>query len=141
MGEFQHSIDTKGRLIIPARFREQLGDKFVVTKGLDHCLVGYPLPQWEELTEKISKLPSSNMKARQLQRFYFASASPSEFDKLGRINLPQALLRWGGLNKNCVIVGNPNHFEIWDEEQWRAMCELTEENIEDISTAMKEFNF
>ncbi|MDR1473372.1 MAG: division/cell wall cluster transcriptional repressor MraZ [Lactobacillales bacterium] len=141
MGEFQHNIDIKGRLIIPVRFREQIGEKFVITKGLDHCLSGYSLSEWEKLTEKISKLPSANPKARQLQRFYFASASPSEFDKQGRVNIPPALREWGNLQKNCVIVGNPSHIEIWDEERWTQMNAATEENIEEISAAMEEFGF
>jgi MraZ protein len=141
MGEFQHNIDDKGRLIIPVRFREQIGEKFVITKGLDHCLSAYSMSEWNKLAEKISKLPDSNSKARQLQRFYFASASPSEFDKQGRVNIPQALREWGGLQKNCVIVGNPSYIEIWDEERWTQMNAATQANIEEISAAMEEFGF
>ncbi|MDR3156327.1 MAG: division/cell wall cluster transcriptional repressor MraZ [Lactobacillales bacterium] len=141
LGEFQHTIDNKGRLIIPVRFREEIGEKFIITKGLDHCLSGYPMEEWERMTDKISKLPSSNPKARQLQRFYFASASPSELDKQGRVNIPQALRDWGNLKKGCVIVGNPKHIEIWDEDCWKAMNVVTEENIGEISIAMEEFGF
>jgi MraZ protein len=141
MGEFQHNIDAKGRLIIPVRFREQIGEEFVITKGLDHCLSGYSTTQWEKLTKKISNLPSSNPKSRQLQRFFFASASPSEFDKQGRVNIPPALREWGNLQKNCVIVGNPSCIEIWNEDRWRQMNAATEKNIEEISAAMEEFGF
>ena len=92
MGEYQHNIDAKGRIIIPAKFRQDLGDKFVVTRGMDGCLFGYPMAEWEKIQDKIDNLPVNKKDARYFTRFFFSAAVECEFDKQGRINIPNVLL-------------------------------------------------
>ena len=123
MGEFQHTIDTKGRLIMPAKLREKLGEKFVVTRGLDGCLFGYPLSEWAVLEAKLNEMPLAKKDARTFVRFFYSAATECELDKQGRINLPISLRNHGNLTKNCVIVGVSNRIEIWDEERWHAFYE------------------
>ena len=106
MGEYTHSIDSKGRLIIPAKFRELLGTHFIVTRGLDGCLFGYPLNEWEQLQEKLKALPLTKRDARAFVRFLYSAATDCEFDKQGRINLPDTLCQHAKLQKKCVVVGS-----------------------------------
>lgn len=94
MGEFQHNIDQKGRIIIPSKFREGLGDRFVITRGLDQCLFAYPMEEWKRLEEKLKKLPLTKKDARAFTRFFFSGAVECEFDKQGRINIPQTLRKY-----------------------------------------------
>ncbi|MDR0922666.1 MAG: division/cell wall cluster transcriptional repressor MraZ [Lactobacillales bacterium] len=141
MGEFQHNIDTKGRLIVPAKFREQLGEKFVVTRGLDGCLFGYPMDAWKEFTEKSQDLPLAKADARKFTRFFFSAASDSELDKQGRINIPATLRKYANLSKGCVIVGVNNRIEIWDEERWEEYTADSEENFDEIAESMIDFGF
>lgn len=118
MGEYNHSIDTKGRLIIPSRFREELGDEFVVTKGLDGCLFVFPNNEWQAFEEKLKALPLTNKSARQFARFFVAGATPCELDKQGRILLPQTLREFAGLEKDVVLTGMLNRIEIWSKAKW-----------------------
>ena len=118
MGEYNHSIDTKGRLIIPSRFREELSDEFVVTKGLDGCLFVFPNKEWQAFEEKLRTLPLTNKGARQFIRFFVAGATPCELDKQGRILLPQTLREFAGLEKDVVLTGMLNRIEIWGKGQW-----------------------
>lgn len=118
MGEYNHSIDTKGRLIIPSRFREELGDEFVVTKGLDGCLFVFPNNEWQAFEEKLKALPLTNKSARQFARFFVAGATPCELDKQGRILLPQTLREFAGLEKDVVLTGMLNRIEIWSKTKW-----------------------
>ncbi|MCI5994651.1 MAG: division/cell wall cluster transcriptional repressor MraZ [Blautia sp.] len=118
MGEYNHSIDTKGRLIIPSRFREELGDEFVVTKGLDGCLFVFPDHEWRAFEEKLRTLPLTNKSARQFARFFVAGATPCELDKQGRILLPQTLREFAGLEKDVVLTGMLNRIEIWSKAKW-----------------------
>lgn len=118
MGEYNHSIDTKGRLIIPSRFREDLGDDFVVTKGLDGCLFVFPNNEWQAFEEKLKALPLTNKSARQFARFFVAGATPCELDKQGRILLPQTLREFAGLEKDVVLTGMLNRIEIWSKAKW-----------------------
>lgn len=139
MGEFQHTIDTKGRLIMPAKLREKLGEKFVVTRGLDGCLFGYPLSEWAVLEAKLNEMPLAKKDARTFVRFFYSAATECELDKQGRINLPISLRNHGNLTKNCVIVGVSNRIEIWDEERWQAFSEEAEENFDEIAESMIDF--
>lgn len=139
MGEFQHTIDTKGRLIMPAKLREKLGEKFVVTRGLDGCLFGYPLSEWAVLEAKLNEMPLAKKDARTFVRFFYSAATECELDKQGRINLPISLRNHGNLTKNCVIVGVSNRIEIWDEERWNAFSEEAEENFDEIAESMIDF--
>lgn len=133
MGEFSHSIDTKGRLIIPAKFRDQLGAQFVVTRGMDGCLFGYPMSEWEVLEQKLKELPLNKKDARAFVRFFYSAATECEFDKQGRVNLPKALSEHAGLEKKCVIVGVSDRIEIWSEDRWNNFAEGAEENFDEIA--------
>jgi MraZ protein len=119
MGEFLHTVDSKGRIIIPAKFRETLGDKFIITKGLDNCLFLYPYDEWRVFQEKLKKIPVSQPKARAFVRFFFSGAAECEFDKQGRILLPANLREYAALTKDVVVVGVMNRIEIWDHAQWK----------------------
>ena len=122
MGEYNHTIDAKGRLIIPAKFRELLGEEFVLTKGLDGCLSVYPMDEWKAFEEKLRALPLTNKNARTFSRFFVAGATMCELDKQGRILVPQALREFAGLEKEVVITGNLNKVEIWSREKWSENC-------------------
>lgn len=118
MGEYNHTVDTKGRLIIPSRFRDELGDEFVVTKGLDGCLFVFPNNEWQAFEEKLKTLPLTNKSARQFARFFVAGATPCELDKQGRILLPGTLREFAGLEKDVVLTGMLNRIEIWSKSKW-----------------------
>lgn len=136
-GEFQHSIDAKGRLFIPAKFRESLGSAFVITKGLDGCLFVYSLAAWNVLEEKINGLPLSQ--SRDLQRFFFSSAADCAPDGQGRVVIPQNLRLYAGLTKEATIIGVSGRAEIWDTERWqRYNGALTPEAI---AQAMEQLGF
>ena len=119
MGEFNHSIDAKGRIIVPAKFREDLGEEFVVTLGLDGCLFLYPDSEWREFVEQLKHLPG-NRQARQLQRYFLAGATTCEVDKQGRILIPAKLREHAKLEKEVVFVGVLGKIEIWSKELWDA---------------------
>ena len=118
IGEYQHSLDNKGRLIIPAKFREDLGDNFIITKGLDNCLFVYPKSEWEILEEKLKLLPLTSKDARAFVRFFFSGATECELDKQGRILIPSNLREHCRLEKDAVIIGVSNRVEIWSKEEW-----------------------
>ena len=118
MGEYNHTIDTKGILIIPAKFREQLGNEFVVTKGLDGCLFVFPMNEWELFEQKLRTLPLTQKSARKFTRFFVAGATECELDKQGRILLPQTLREFAQLEKDVVLSGNLNRVEIWSKANW-----------------------
>ncbi len=134
IGEYQHSLDTKGRVNFPAKLREDLGETFILSKGLgDPCLFVYSQQEWDKLTEKLNSLPLS------LQRFLFAGATQVQPDKQGRILIPQNLRQYAGLQKDLVIVGASNRAEIWDQDQWEQMCnEVTSDMI---AQTMDELDF
>ena len=118
MGEYLHTIDGKGRLIVPARFREALGERFIATKGLDHCLFVYPLAEWKTLEEKLRDLPFTQPEARAFVRFFFSGATECELDKQGRILLPANLREYAQLDKDAVLVGVSSRVEIWSQGLW-----------------------
>ena len=118
MSEYNHSIDAKGRVIVPAKFREALGDEFVVTKGLDGCLFVFPKDEWKAFEEKLKSLPMSNKDARKFVRFLLAGAATVELDKQGRILIPTVLREFAGLEKDVVVVGVGSRVEIWDKSRW-----------------------
>lgn len=120
MGEYNHSIDAKGRLIIPVKFRQELGKQFVVTKGLDGCLFVYPRSEWENIENKLSEIPLTTKDARKFLRFFFAAAAVCEMDRQGRILIPVALRNYAGLEKDAVLAGVFNRIEIWSKERWTA---------------------
>lgn len=127
MGEYQHSIDAKGRLIVPAKFRDGLGEHFVVTKGLDNCLFAYPQEEWKIFEEKLKQLPLTSTGARKFVRFFFAGAVECDLGNQGRIILPSNLREYAGLKKDIVSIGVNNRIEIWNKENWKEYNE--EENF------------
>ncbi|HIS49970.1 MAG TPA: division/cell wall cluster transcriptional repressor MraZ [Candidatus Gallacutalibacter pullistercoris] len=128
MGEFPHNMDAKGRVTIPARFREDLGDRFYVTKGLDNCLFVFSPARWERLVEKMASLPIAN--AHSLQRFFFSGAGEVEPDKQGRVLIPQSLREYAGLSKEVTVIGAATRAEIWDTARWKAYNDSqSQENI------------
>ncbi|MGX7198911.1 division/cell wall cluster transcriptional repressor MraZ [Enterococcus nangangensis] len=141
MGEFQHTMDSKGRLTMPAKFREGLGEKFIVTRGLDGCLFGYPQAQWNQLEEKLAEMPLAKKDARTFVRFFYSAATECEIDKQGRINIPQSLKAHANLDKNCVVIGVSNRIEIWDESKWQDFSEVAEESFDEIAENMIDFGF
>jgi len=140
MGEYHHSIDNKGRLIVPAKFREDLGEMFIITRGLDQCLFGYPLSEWKILEEKLKGLPLTKKDARAFTRFFFSGATESELDKQGRVNLPAPLLQYAKLEKDCVILGVSNRIEIWSEKIWEDYFVQSEESFAEIAENMIGFD-
>jgi MraZ protein len=135
-GEYNHTIDPKGRLIIPSRFRELLGEEFVITKGLDGCLSIYPQEEWESFEEKLRALPLTNKNARTLTRFFVAGACTCELDKQGRILVPQTLREFAGLDKDVVLAGNLNRIEVWSKEAWAKNCDF--DDMDSIAEGMQE---
>jgi MraZ protein len=140
MGEYQHNIDTKGRIIVPAKFRELLGDTFVITRGLDRCLFGYPVDEWKQVEEKLKALPLTKKDARAFTRFFFSGASECELDKQGRINIPSPLVGYAQLEKECVVLGVSNRIEIWSKELWEDYFEESEESFAEIAENMIGFD-
>lgn len=141
LGEYQHNIDTKGRLIIPAKFRGNLGGRFIVTRGLDGCLFGYPMEEWNRLVEKLSQLPLAKKEARMFTRFFYSAATECELDKQGRINIPESLRTHAELKKECCIIGVSNRFEIWSKERWNDFADDAGETFEEIAEDMIDFGF
>lgn len=141
MGEFSHTIDAKGRVIIPAKFRDQLGASFVVTRGLDGCLFGYPMSAWHQLEDKLQRLPVAKKDARAFVRLFYSAAEECHFDKQGRINLPQALITHAALDKVCVIVGVGSRLEIWAKSRWDKYSNQAAADFDNIAEDMMDFGF
>ena len=118
MGEFNHNIDAKGRLIIPSRFREELGENSVLTRGLDGCLSIYPQDAWKAFEEKLASLPLTSKEARTFTRFFVSGATPCELDRQGRILVPSTLREYAGLEKDVILAGNLDRIEIWSKSRW-----------------------
>lgn len=135
MSEYSHSVDAKGRLIIPSKFREALGDEFVVSKGMDGCLFVYANEDWQAFEQKLTSLPLINKEARQFARFFLAGAATVEVDKQGRILLPANLRAFAGLEKDVVLVGVGSRIEIWSKEKWEGISD--DENMDDIAASME----
>ena len=138
MGEYNHTIDAKGRLIIPAKFREELGDLFVIAKGLDGNLTAYDMTAWKSLETKLNELPSTLKEARALKRFFLSGAAEIELDKQGRALLPSNLREHAGLTKDVTLVGVGDKVEIWSTDRW---CDSAPENIEDIAESLSGMGF
>lgn len=127
IGEYQHALDAKSRMIVPSKLRDELGPKFVITKGLDGCLYVYPLEEWKVLEEKLKKLPLTNKNARAFVRFFFSGATEIEMDKQGRGLIPQNLKEYAGIEKEIVSIGVLTRVEIWSKEKWQ---EYNDSNID-----------
>lgn len=134
IGEYQHALDSKNRMIVPSKLREELGNKFVITKGLDGCLYAYPLHEWKILQEKLKTLPLTNKDARAFVRFFFAGACEVEMDKQGRGLIPQNLKEYAGIEKEIVSIGVLTRVEIWSKDKWQ---EYSDSNVDYESIAEK----
>ena len=133
IGEYHHNIDEKGRLISPSKFREEIGNSFVVTRGLDGCLFVYSLIEWEKIISKLKKLPFTKKDARTFNRFFLASATVCEFDRQGRINLVNSLINYAGLKKECAIIGVNDRLEIWALEKFNNLMEENFEKLDEVA--------
>ena len=138
IGEYNHVMDTKGRLSIPSKLREDLGETFIVTKGLDNCLFVYPLGEWNVLENKLKQLPMTNREARAFVRFFFAGATECELDKQGRVRIPNNLREHALLNKEAIIIGVATRIEIWSKEQWEKYNSDVDLSYDDIAAKMQE---
>lgn len=138
IGEYNHTIDSKGRLIVPSKFREALGDEFVVTKGLDGCLFVYPMEEWIAFTDKLKELPLTKKDARQFSRFFLAGAASCEVDKQGRILIPAVLREFAGLEKDAVLVGVSSRIEIWSRSNWEKISDVDIEDMDNIAEHMED---
>ncbi len=133
MGEFHHSIDQKGRMIIPAKFRETLGSNFIITRGIEKCIYIYPKDAFAQITQKLKSLPFTKKNARSFVRFFLSGALEVELDKQGRILLPEPLAKYASLSKNCVIIGTGERLEVWDEDSWQTFFTEEQDNMAEIA--------
>ena len=133
IGEYHHTIDEKGRVIIPVKFREELGNNFIVTRGIENCLFVYPLENWAKITNKLNSLPFTQKDARTFNRFFLSGATEVELDRQGRINLPTPLIQHANLLKDCVIIGTGDRMEIWSQESWENFFNSTKDSMSDIA--------
>jgi len=138
IGEYRHTIDIKKRLALPAKFRKELGKRVVITRGLDNCLVIYSDKEWKVMSDKLGKLPASQLEARGFARIMLAGAMEVELDRLGRILIPEYLKRYANLKKNVVVCGLYNRLEIWDERKWETYKKETEKEVGDFAAKLKE---
>jgi len=138
IGEYQHSLDAKKRLAIPSKFRKELGEGAVLTRGLDNCLFVFPIKQWEELAQKLGNLPMSQQGTRAFARLLLSGAVEVEFDVLGRILIPEYLKNYADLKKNTVITGVYNRLEVWDSEKWASYKEKLEKDSDSIAEKLGE---
>lgn len=136
MSEYNHTIDAKGRMIIPSKYREGLGNKFVVTRGIDDCLFAYASEDWQQVTDKLSEMRITNSKARAFQRFLLGGATEVELDSQGRILLPGFLREHASMIKDVVLVGVGNHIEIWAKEKYDGVMDET--NIKQLADELDE---
>ena len=139
MGEYNHTIDAKGRLIVPSKFREKLGNEFIATKGLDGCLFVYPNEEWANIEEKFRNIPLTTKDARKFSRFFFAGAAVCEVDKQGRILIPPNLREHADLQKDIVSAGVLNRVEIWNKDRWLESSNF--DDMDDVAEHMAELGF
>ena len=139
IGEYHHNLDAKGRIILPVKFREELHETVIVTRGLDGCLNVYTLDAWQQIYEKLLTLPTTNKDARMYVRMLTAKACECAFDSQGRILLPMNLIQEAAIEKEAVVVGAANHVEIWSEARWNSFEEEGNENLEAIAERLSSF--
>jgi len=136
MGEYHHNIDDKGRLTIPSKFREDLGDKFVITRGLENCLFAYSENDFQKIVAELQQIPFTKRDARQFMRFFLSGATTVEIDKQGRINISTPLISYANLKKECVVIGTGDRLEIWSSEGWDEFFNSTKDNMSDIAEGL-----
>ena len=133
MGEYHHTLDDKSRVIIPSKFRYELGEKFIITRGLEKCLFVYSMDEWNNIIEKLKQLPFTKKDARDFIRFFLSGATECEFDKQGRINITSPLVSYADIIKNIVIIGANDRLEVWSEESWNNFFSNNEDRLADIA--------
>ena len=133
IGEYHHSIDSKGRIIIPSKFREELGNNFIVTRGIENCLFVYSIDNWDKICGKLNSLPFTRKDARNFIRFFMSGATEVELDNQGRINISSVLVNYASLEKDCVIIGTGDRLEIWAMESWNDFFNSTKDSMSDIA--------
>lgn len=133
IGEFNHNLDDKGRIIIPSKFRFELGEQFIITRGLDKCIFIYSMSEWEKKIDKLNNLPFTKKDVRDFMRFFLSGATVCEFDKQGRINITSSLIRYANLNRECTIIGVNDRLEIWDKEAFDNFCIDNDEKFSTIA--------
>lgn len=137
LGEYSHTIDEKGRLIIPAKLRDDLGESVVICNGLEGCLFVYSQEEWEKFVDELDTLPRMNKDARMFKRYFFGSASPGTFDRQGRVSVPAPLRKAANLEKDVVLVGVQDRVEIWDKALWEERSVISEEELDAIAERME----
>lgn len=133
MGEYHHNVDEKNRLVIPSKFRAELGEQFIVTRGLDRCLFVYSNSEWTKIVEKLRSLPFTQRDARNFTRFFLSGATVCEFDRSGRVSITSPLIEYADITKECVIIGANDRLEIWSKESWDTFLETNEDQLSDIA--------
>ena len=133
IGEYHHTIDEKGRIIIPVKFREELGNNFIITRGIENCLFVYSKENWAQITNKLNSLPFTKKDARTFNRFFMSGATDVELDKQGRVNISKPLIDYANLLKDCVIIGTGDRLEVWSQESWESFFDSTKDSMSDIA--------
>ena len=133
IGEYHHSIDEKGRIIIPSKFREELGNEFIVTRGIENCLFVYSMDNWNRICEKLNAIPFTKKDARVFNRFFMSGATNVELDKQGRINISAPLVSYANLTKECVVIGTGDRLEIWSQDDWNSFFNSNKDSMSDIA--------
>ena len=133
IGEYHHTIDEKGRIIIPVKFREELGNSFIITRGIENCLFVYSEENWAKITNKLNSLPFTKKDARTFNRFFMSGATDVELDKQGRVNISKPLIDYANLLKDCVIIGTGDRLEVWSQESWESFFDSTKDSMSDIA--------
>ena len=133
IGEYHHTIDEKGRIIIPSKFRDELGGSFVVTRGIEKCLFVYSTDNWNRICDKLNAIPFTKKDARVFNRFFMSGATNVELDKQGRINISAPLISYANLIKDCVVIGTGDRLEIWSQDDWNSFFNSNKDNMSDIA--------
>lgn len=140
MGEFHHNLDEKGRIIIPSKIREELGENIIVTRGLEDCLFIYSEKEWTKVVSKLKELPFTKKDARSFTRMFLSGATSIDFDKQGRIKIAPPLIEYASLKKECVVIGVNDRLEIWSKEKWDSFMDSATENLSDLADHLFETN-
>lgn len=133
MGEYHHNLDEKGRITIPAKFREKIKESFIITRGIENCLYAYKLEDFEKIVKKLEEIPFTKKDARCFTRFFLSGATDVEFDKQGRINIPEPLINYANLEKECIIIGSGDRLEIWSKTNWDNFMNSTKNDMSSIA--------
>ena len=138
IGEYRHTLDEKRRVAIPSKLRKKIGKEAVITRGLDNCLVLYPMEEWGKVSDKLAQLPSSQIEARGFARIMLAGADQVSFDRLGRILVPDYLIEYANLKKNVVIAGLNNRLEVWNAQRWEEYKKKAEKEVEAFASKLSD---